>query len=413
MRDEGQSLRLAQDRGAALLDNTTVAGATTVLERPGSATLADEQSLADLLEAIVLHEALVIDSWGDTEDYPISLLEAPYFSTFPSLAVRSPSPEGNMLLSTTRLVTKALDRLERALSSGKLAEQHRLLLGRLGASKSISPHFDYYYGQTDIRPEVEHLYRSNGTDLRQAFAGEAAFSDVHALEDAIDLALQGTPDAFRRYCMWLLRAFYYEELASGLSLSYMPHTYRAEAMLKLPRSEPATRGFTTEVVKQAGRVRAEIASTVGLSVTIDMPAIASVLAHSVGSRSELLTAAAELRESESVVAFRRWVSGQERALKKQSDVVGLGKSLDELEEIVGDLRTELVGATAGSGHPVTLRASASGLSADTQVYLRSPVWLKRLLRHRSPHLSFFSQLSRELVTGNIAPFHQRLRELGN
>lgn len=78
-------------------------------------------------------------------------------------------------------------------------------------------------------------------------------------------------------------------------------------MLKLPRprGEPATREFASEVVKQTGRVRAELASTVGLSVTIDMPAIASVLAHSVGPRIELLAAAAELRGRESAVAFRK------------------------------------------------------------------------------------------------------------
>ncbi|AZM56370.1 hypothetical protein DMA15_30445 [Streptomyces sp. WAC 01529] len=426
MWDEGQPLRIAQDRGAALLDNATVAGATTMLESPGSATLADEQSLADLLEAIVLHEALVIDSWGDSESYPISLLHAPYFSTFPSLtAARSTSPpEGDLLPFTTLLVKATLDRLERALSSGELAEQHRLLLSRLGGGELFSAHFNRYYGLTDIRPEVEHLYRSDATILRQALAGEAAFSRVHALEDAIDRALQGASDAFRRYCMFLLRAFYYEELADKLSLSYMPHTYRAEAMLKLPRpgGGPSTREFAGEVVKQTGRVRAELASAVRLSVTIDMPAIASMLAHSVGSRSELLAAATELRGRESVAAFRRWVREQELALQHQSDLLRLRKAMGELEGIVADLRTELLGANVAGGHPVTLRVTTAGvpvipgfpvIEGETEVHVRSPAWLRRLLRRRLPHLTFFSQLSRELATGKIAPFHQRLRELGS
>lgn len=96
--------------------------------------------------------------------------------------------------------------------------------------------------------------------------------------------------------------------------------------------------------------------------------------------------------------------------------------MGELGWIVADLRTELLGADAVGGHPVTLRVTSGGVPAipglpqgevETEVHVRSPAWLRRLLRRRRPHLSFFSQLSRELVTGNIAPFHQRLRELGN
>lgn len=87
---------------------------------------------------------------------------------------------------------------------------------------------------------MEHLYRSDAGVLRQALGSEPAFHRLRALVDVIDSELQGTPIPYWRYCMFLLRAFYYEELAGELSLSSVPHTYRAEAMLALPPGIPGS-----------------------------------------------------------------------------------------------------------------------------------------------------------------------------
>jgi hypothetical protein len=83
---------------------------------------------------------------------------------------------------------------------------------------------------------------------------------------------------------------------------------------------------------------------------------------------------------------------------------------------VAELGVELLGDKRKDGHPVTLKLTlgippVTGELATEEIALRAPSWLQRALRRRRPYLTFFSQLSRDLVTGRIVPFAKRLREL--
>lgn len=428
--DNPHPLEIAQEHGAALLDNTTVTGATAALDELSNASIADEQSLADLLEAVVLHESLVIDSWADTELYPQALLNAGWFDTFPSVTAvpRRGTPavvDHGLLVFTTCLVREALDRLERALRSGGLARQYEFLTEKLGADQNFSP---LYARERDLRGEIIDLYRTETFELPPTL-DQAAFGPILACEDAISKALSGASEGHRLYAMFLLRAFYYEELAAAFSISYVPHTFRAQALFALPRERggPSTGAFGTYVRDLAGAARGELGRELeqefGFEVTVDVPPIASRIARDVESRSGLLPAALELRDSESARDFRRWVRDQELLLQRQRDPPAIRTAMNELNEVVANLRVELLGAKAEGGHPITIKGSAgvppfATIEISTERTVRAPAWLRRgpswlqrALPRRRPYLTFFSQLARDQVGGRVAPFGARLREL--
>ena len=133
------------------------------------------------------------------------------------------------------------------------------------------------------------------------------------------------------------------------------------------------------------------------------------------SRSDLLPRALEVRATEPARSFRRWVTEQERNLQKESQLTAVKKAKDELTEIVAELGVELLGQKRSGGHPITLKFT-TGIpplagEVSTDVVLRSPLWLRRVLRRRRPYLTFFSRLTRELVDGDVVPFEKRLRQL--
>src|SRR5262249_28960881 len=150
--------------------------------------------------------------------------------------------EGDLTVFTTGLVEDALDRLERALRpGGGLDQQHELVLERLGAGQSFST---LYSEPRALRTEVIDLLfgdRVSYYDQEDVVMPER----IQALMDTIGERLHGATEDLRLYAMFLLRAFYYEELAIAFSLSYVPHTFRAEALLALERESggPATSRF--------------------------------------------------------------------------------------------------------------------------------------------------------------------------
>jgi hypothetical protein len=429
---EPDPLKVAQERGGVLLDNTTVAGVTIALEKPTEARVVDEQSLADALESVVLHESLVADSWVHVEAYPHQLLNlrdeagpsgagSSIFTIFPyvTAAPGAEDEEGTgdaLLIFTTGLVGGALDRLERGLRSGEVARQHDLLVQQLGAGQPLSP---LYGAPRDLRREILDLY---GYGSPEGLASkldneEAGLARIRTLEDKIAERLGGSSQDRRLYAMFLLRAFYYEELAAAFSLSYVPHTFRAQALLAIPRrGEPAPGAFVDYATQLAAATRAELGKRLGgFNVTIDIPPIAAKIARDVKSRGELLPAALEIRATEPATAFRRWVAEQERLLQQQTDLLAIEKAKTELNEIVAELAVELLGNKREGGHPMTvnLNVGVPPLSAgvSTEVVLRAPSRLRRALRRRRPYLTFFSQLSRDVVSGNVPPFSKRLGEL--
>ena len=417
-------LEVAQDRGAALLDNTTLAGIDPALGEPETASFADVQSLACVLEAVVLHESLVADWWYDSERIPLELVNLneravgsgdarPIFTMVEFAdrikAARAGTEEGLPMFAIA-LVKDALDRLERALRpGGGLDRQHELLVERLGAGQSFSAH---YLGPRPLREEIFDL----SGRIPYADAGVLA-ERIRALEGKIGEHLLGATEDLRLYAMFLLRAFYYEELAAAFSLSYVPHTFRAEALLALKRGSggPPTWGFHVYTSQVAAAARVALAKQLDLDVTVNVPPIASWIAHDVNSCSDLLPRALEVRATEPARNFRRWVTEQERNLQKESQLTAVKKAKDELTEIVAELGVELLGQKRSGGHPITLKFT-TGIpplagEVSTDVVLRSPLWLRRVLRRRRPYLTFFSRLTRELVDGDVVPFEKRLRQL--
>lgn len=423
-------LKVAQERGAALLDNTTLVGVEAALTEPGTASVADAQSLADVLEAVVLHESLAADSWGDTEVYPTDLLNLAekaegsgdarlIFTTFDRVSAvpRDGVAEGMddaLTVFTSDLVGDALDRLERGLRpGGGLARQHKQLADRLGVGQSFSA---LYSGPRRLRQEiVDLLYGDHPPQLDK---GNGLPERIQALEGKIAAGLDRGNEDRRLYAMYLLRAFYYEELAAAFSLSYVPHTFRAQALLAL-RPEPGrppTWMFHMYTGQAAAAVRAALAEQLDLDLTINVPPIASWIARDVDSRKDLLPRALELRASEPARVFRRWVIEQERLLQAESQLTAIKRAKDELRDIVADLGVRLLGDKRVGGHPVRLKLTLGvpGLSAEAsteEVVLRKPLWLKQALRRRRPYLTFFSQLTRDLVSGGVVPFSKRLRQL--
>lgn len=420
-------LEIAQDHGAALLDNTTLAGIDQALGLPQTASFADVQSLACILEAVVLHESLVADSWYDSELIPtvmVNLKERaegsgpprPIFTMFDfaervreSGAAQAETEEGLPMFAIA-LVKDALDRLERALRpDGGLDRQHELLVDRLGAGQSFSAH---YLRPRPLREEIIDL----SGHIRNVDEGGVLAVRIRALEAKIDERLLGATEELRLYSMFLLRAFYYEELAAAFSLSYVPHTFRAEALLALKGGSggPSTWEFHMYTSQVAAAARVALAKQ--LDVTVNVPPIASWIAHDVNSCGDLLPRALEVRATEPARNFRRWVTEQERDLQKETRLTAVKKAKDELAEIVAELGVELLGKKRSGGHPVTLKFTTgitplAGGEASTDVVLRSPLWLKRVLRRRRPYLTFFSRLTRELVDGDVVPFEKRLRQL--
>ena len=414
--DDRHELEMAQERGAALLDNSTVTGANTAIEQPERATAADAQALADLLEALVLHESVVIDHWGDSEQYPDPLLNAACFATFDPVGV-TPGSSIAATSFTTSLVLATLDQLERGLRTGELARQYARLQGQLGAGEDFSPLFAR---DRELHHEIVSLYRLEALELPSEIIAEDGFGRLRALESAIDTALAGASRGFRRYAMFMLHAFYYDALAAAFSLAYVPHTFRAQALLALPRPQPLSAAFTTHVRGRAGAVRRELGMDVGLGTTVDVPAIASRLARDVDRRRDLIPAALALRDNAPTQAFRTWVRDQERNLHGQTDLRATVLALRELEEVVASLRAEYPGRRSDAGHPVTIKASAGipelfGVEASTDLHLpaagKPGGWLRRVLGRKRPHLSFFSELARDQVAGGVGPFARRLTEL--
>jgi hypothetical protein len=423
------ALELAQNRGAALLDNSTVAGAGTALYP--DASIADEQSLADVLEAVVLHDSLVADSWSYVENYPDELVNLsdedptsggtrPIFTQFPFIAAAVPGVEnvenaGTVpLVFATRLVEQVLDRLERGLRTGELDRQHDLLMAQLGAGEKLSSLYD---APRDLHEEIYSLYRNYQLPYSMLEGDQAGFGRNRALEEKIADQLRDASEERKLYVMFLLRAFYYEELASIFSLSYVPHTFRAPALLALARQGggPSSGAFTEYVSGLAVASRAALGQQLGFDVTVDFPPIASRIARDVASREELLPAAMEFRSTDSARIFRGWVADQERVLQKEGNLLPAKRAKEELTEIVAELGAELLGNKREGGHPITLKLTVGvppvAGEASSEVILRAPSWLRRALRARRPYLTFFSQLARDLVSGNVTPFSKRLREL--
>jgi hypothetical protein len=348
-------LEIAQQRRAALLDNTTLAGAEIALTRPSEATLSDEQSLADLLEAIVLHESLVADDWFGNEEYPLAVLRSGIFDQFESVDA---IPRGSKLKPTedglrmfvAGLVRAALDRLERSLRSGGLEQQYELIATRLRAGRIVSP---LYAAPRDLREEIIELCRTRNAEV-SGWLDERQNAPIRDLERAIAMRFDGAPDGFVRYAIFMMRAFYYEELADEFSLSYVPHTFRAHALLTLPRegNAPPTAAFATYATRLAAATRRELA---GFDVTLDFPPIAARLARDVASRGYLVQAALELRETESAREFRRWVSDQQRLVRLRTEPLKVENAKRELTAIVSELGVELLGHRREHGHPITLR----------------------------------------------------------
>jgi hypothetical protein len=429
-------LRVAQQRGAALLDNTTLVGVEAALREPRTATIADAQSLADVLEALVLHESLAADTWGDSEVYPIDLLHLteraegsgearPIFTRFdrvnsvPKAGVAAGMDDADdaddaLTVFTTDLVGDALDRLERGLRpEGGLARQHEQLVECLGVGQSFST---LYREPRPLRQEIVDLLF--GDYPPQFDKGNGLPERIQTLEDRIAAGLERAEEDRRLYAMYLLRAFYYEELAAAFSLSYVPHTFRAQALLALrpERGGPPTWMFHMYTGQLAAAVRAAFAEQLELDLTINIPPIASWIARDVDSRGDLLPRALELRASQPARDFRGGVIKQERLLQAESQLTAIKKAKDELKEIVADLGVRLLGNRRVGGHPVNLKLTLGvpGLSAEAsteEVVLRKPLWLKQALRRRRPYLTFFSQLTRDLVSGGVVPFSKRLRQL--
>jgi hypothetical protein len=416
-------LEIAQERGAALLDNSTIVGVEAALREPRHATTADTQSFACVLEALVLHESLAADTWGDSEDYPPVLFQLQdlrdanhIFTTFSHISsvpdASGPGSGSEVRDFATSVVEDSLDRLERALRpEGGLDRQHELLVQRLGSGSTVSTLFRE---PRDLHNEIldllfgENLPNGENADLS---------ARIQSLEADIALRLRDVTEDRRLYAMYLLRAFYYEELATAFSLSYAPHTYRADALLALAggRGGPPSWMFHRYATQLAASARNQLAEQLDLKITVDAPPIASWIAHDVSSRSELLPRALELRATEPATAFRRWITEHEGMLQQERGLPHLRQAQRELEEIVAEIGVELVGNKRSGGHPITLKLT-TGLpevsgEVSTDVVLHSPSWLKRALHRRRPHLTFFSQMTRQLLSGDVVPFDKRLRQL--
>lgn len=412
---------------SVLLDNTTVHGAVAAINawppardawttHPYAANL---RSLMDIIEAIILFETISLDSACHTLAPPASdegIVPYAYeWEPFQTLRDRS-TDEGIFALETfseqTRVIVggilaTAAEKLKKSVADGVIEHEAELF-----NSRRIGLAVPAFY--TNPRQFAEML--------RQSVSAES-FKAAQPEIREIERLLHGQPTIVASFAMFTFRGFYYNELAHLLSISYLPHSFRAGV---LAHNVIATRtsfakltlgtigGLRRSYIRQLGPQLSQQLNSelVGPSLTGEFPLIASYVASQATSRSDLIRIALEIRDSAPARRFRHWVTGVQSAIDEQARLRVIRDAAQELADLYRDLRREMRIADDPRTTEVTVKLAIPGniASLEMPVTVRPelPPWLTRIL-HRRPHLAFLRDLALSGI--EVAPFASRYQEL--
>jgi hypothetical protein len=410
---------------SVLLDNTTVHGAVAAINdwppAPAAWTshpyAANLRSLMDIIEAIILFETISLDSACRTLAPPASDEGVvPYtfdWEPFQTLRDRS-TGEYIFALETFSIETRviaggilatAAEKLKSGIAAGVIEREAELFSsGKIGLAV----------------PEFYTNPQQFAQMLRMSVSGEsfkAAKPEVRELERL----LRGQPASVASFAMFAFRGFYYNELAHLLSISYLPHSFRAGVLAHevgaarvsfAKLAVGAIGGLRKAYIGQLGpqlsqQLNSELAGPV---LVADFPLIASYVAGQAASRRDLIRVALEVRDSPAARRFRQWVIRVQSAIEEQARLRVIRDAAGELAELCRDLQHEL--RIIGDPHiPVTVKVAIPGGLAGVEVPVNVPglpSWLTRIL-HRRPHLAFLRDLA---ISGvEFAPFAVRYQAL--
>jgi hypothetical protein len=413
---------------SALLDNTTVHGAVAAINgwpppraawtnHPYAANL---RSLMDIIEAIILFEKISLDSACRTLAPPANdEFIVPYaydWDPFRSLCDRS-TGESIFALETFSIQTQviaggilatAAEKLKKSIADGLIEREAELFSsGQIGLAVP-----EFY---TNPREFTEMLRISVSGE-----SFEAAKPEIQELEHL----LRGQPASLASFAMFAFRGYYYDELAHLLSMSYLPHSFRAGVLAHdvsaarvsfAKLTVGAIGSLRREYIKQLGpqlsqQLNSELA---GPALAADFPLIASYVAGQATSRSDLIRVALEIRDSAAARRFRQWVLGVQSAIDEQARLRVIRDAAQELADLCRDLQREL--RIPGDPHTqVTVKMAVPGglAGVEVPVTFRSglPAWLTRIL-HRRPHLAFLRDLALSGI--EFAPFAARYQTLSS
>jgi hypothetical protein len=403
--------------GKVLIDNSTAFGAKYAYEAwpptiddwlIGTNAL-NLRSLMDILEAIVLHDRLVLDS--SSRAIPKEYGEPGWVSVWDKLDELQ-DRDGQDILAEVAFgyepdffspVVKA------ALAT----------LGTYIRNKTFARELQKFQ-QDDIDFILPRLYRTPAEFSElfvQSIPGfDPGTPDTDILEHLklVEHSLENSSPQESSYAMFAFRGFYYLELAHLLSISYSPHTWRSN-LVKLT-VDRAPINFAKYVTQVTGQVRQELASRLNnefgtSSFSSEFPVIAAYTVGQASHREQLFDVAVDIRNSPPVVAFREWIKEVQSSIVNQNDLPTIAQAKSDLQTIVTDMRKELGLANDENSEKVTIKLGIPGtasLEAPVPMSYDSPIWLRRIF-HRRPHLVFLRDITRSSVS--LSPFAQRYYQL--
>jgi hypothetical protein len=420
-----------------LMDNTTVHGAvhaytdwppapTAWMSHPYAVNL---RSLMDMIEAIILFEQIRLDNAcyslvapeGDQDHYYPHLPESD-----PLAGELSWQPFQNLKDTTTGdhifgvedftvtpevigsgIVATSAEKLQSQLKSGSIQQQ-------AGLFKT--------YGIERAIPEFYSSPQQFSDLLRQSFARQAVASVENELAE-LEQALLNQPPEVANYAMFAFRGFYYDELATLLNISYVPHAFRSNLLM---HDTPAKRstfvrltlstidGLRQDYVEELGRQISEQLNSelAGPTFKTGFPLIAAYVAGHASRRSELMPIALEVRNSPAARSFRQWVTRVQSAIDQQARLQVVREARQQLDDLSSDLRRELR-LPGGNQTQINVKLAAPGgifgVDVPMQVRARLPAWVMRVIHHRRTHLKFLRDLALSGI--EYAPFELRYRTL--
>ena len=419
--------------GTVLMDNTTVFGAKTAFDAwpPNSdewtngPLSVDLRSLMDLLEALVLHEQIIVDNGSRSYDLWPSLpwLEVGGLHADPPnvgqvlaehdlvnemLYPRGPGDsvaeeEGTVEARpeiVSSLIVAALEIVGNKIDSGQLAAE----LSDLHTRGTIAALPAFYRSTENF---VYLLHESYGEVLN-----DEACTRLGRLGQMLDAA---SPQ-LTNFALFAFRGFLYQQLAQLASVSYVPHSWRA-SLISSELSKPQV-SFVQYVTSLTAGMRSELAaqlnSEFGAAVVQgEFPVFASFIASQATSRPDLIRVAVDLRATEATIAFRRWIREMEARLHTQTDLPQIAAAQAEIQDLLSDLRREM-----GLSNQPEYRQSVSlklGLPLVASAELPAvigvsrPGWVRRLM-HRRTHLVFLRKVAASSMS--IGPFSVAYQRLG-
>ncbi len=399
--------------GSIIIDNTTIYGASkaykTRLNRfedwYQEINLVNIRSLIDLLETIVLNENILVDiSSTNALNKKIDYDRDIYFNAVQWKEMEEINDNNDSILKTHLFdenivflaINLSLNKLINLLHNGYFLRRNYFELNNYNVP-------NFYNTPVEFK---ELLLKC----LPQNIPQDIKYSITEAENN-----LKMVSNYESNYAMFAFRGFYYQELANILSLSYLPHTWRADL---INDNFNHKFDFKNCILNEVSFVRKELTEILNNELRLklfefDIPLIASYILSNSDSRQNLLKTAVEVRRCSSAKRFRKWLTEMQINIDNEKNLVNINEALKEIDDIVNDLHNEL-GKENNSKQPFIIKAilnpfnvySNSSLEFNININLG---WVDKMF-NRKPHLTFLRKITKEsLYVPNFIKCYQNLK----